>query len=1477
MSNATLMRRKKSELVEEVMALRQRLGELPATKPGPGIAADDEFTVALVDAVEHLRDAFVIYDAKGHLVHCNQNFRDLYGYTEAQTAPGVLYDDLVQLDIQKGTIESEQLNEDEYAELRIKQRDFVRGTITFQLADGRWIETRERPTSTGGIVSIQNDVSERKRTEDALRRSERLLTDAVESLQDGFILFDEEDKLVICNDVYRDMFPHLTGALEPGLSFGELIDIAIERGYHERQGMEVDEFRTTRFDAHQNPDEKPFIQMTEDGRSVLSREVRTRDGSTVGIRTDITELTKAEEALSRARDSAEAAEARLADAIDNISEGFSLYDSDDRLTLCNSMFRDIYGYSDADAAPGTPVKRLLEMDLDRGTIAFGAEGLDALHRRTEKFGEARITIDMPLADGRWIQIRDRKTAGGGTVSIHTDITERKRAEAELAEKEAQLRVALDNMPGGMVLVDRDLNLVLFNPQYSELHDYPEGFHKVGMAMREEVLFQSERGDYGPGNKDELVEQMLDLYQGGQAASWERTLPNGRTLRFSIAPTPEGGVATIVTDITERKQAEEQLTEKEAQLRLALDNMPGGIALVDRNRNFVLFNSKYSELHDYPDGLLKVGESANNETRFQAERGDYGPGDPDKLIEEVIAPYGSREPESYERTLPNGRTLQFNVAPTPEGGTVMIVTDITERKRAEDELAEKSAMLEATLENMDQGITMFDGDLKLIAFNRQVVELLEFPDDLVRPGISLAEIFRYNAERGEYGPGDADQQVAERMAMARRFEAHRFVRTRPDGMVIEIQGKPIPGGGFVTIYADITERKRADEDLRVARDQAEAASQAKAAFLATMSHEIRTPMNGVIGMVDLLRQTKLDDDQREMMTTVHESAYSLLTIINDILDFSKIEAGKLDLEAIPISICDILEGVGETLAANARNKGVGLSTYVDPEIPDAVLGDQTRLRQILFNLGGNAVKFTERGKVLIRADRLPSKAKKKVTVRFRVIDTGIGIPRSAQKALFEAFSQADASTARRFGGSGLGLSICDRLTRMMKGSIEVESRRGAGSTFTMTVTLPVVGSHAVKPDGYDFAGLNVLMLLRDDDMQTLLPRYLEHWNAAVTASNKIAQAKRLLRDAAERGDAFDVVVIGSGWPLEKQARVIESVLAVEELARTRFVICAGTRMKADRKKIAQTVYVDSDPLRRGRLLRAVAVAAGRASPDVQYDDDSLALKAGTAPTVDQAEAMGQLILVAEDNVTNRNVILRQIAMLGYAAEVVSDGKAALKALRAKSFALLLTDCHMPIMDGYALTEAIRKRQKKGGFRLPIVAITAAALQAEIDRCFESGMDGYLLKPLEMAKLKEALNKWIPDSPSSGAPLVEPRAARAKGRAGGGGGGPVDASALAGIFGDDTETIGEILAEYIEPAWQTVAGIEAAFEQRNCGDIGALGHKLKSSSRSIGADALADLCLVLETAGKAGDWPVIEDAAPRLRGHMQQVADYIVERS
>jgi len=936
---------------------------------------------------------------------------------------------------------------------------------------------------------------------------------------------------------------------------------------------------------------------------------------------------------------------------------------------------------------------------------------------------------------------------------------------------------------------------------------------------------------------------------------------------------------IGTYINEREKAEASAAANQAQLRLALNNMPGGMLMFDKANKVVVLNDQYRELFDFPEGLMVVGGTAEASLRYQAERGDFGDGDTDELTEKVMASLASGETKQYERQIATGRIIQVSLAPTPDGGTVAMYSDITARKEAEQKLRESEAVAKAILNTSFQlqGLLKPNGDL--IEANAAAMSMIDVSkEDVV--GVPFWDCPWWTQDP------DIQERLRDAVTHTARGEVVKFQAEHhlPDGRVriVDIRMSPVKdeNGDVVLIVPeghDITELKEAEEEIREARDAAEEATKAKATFLATMSHEIRTPMGGVIGMVDLLQQSKMTDDQRQMIDTVRDSAHSLLTIINDILDFSKIEAGKLDLEEIPISVRDVVEGAGEALAVSARNKGIGFSVYVDPDIPDALMGDQVRLRQILFNFGSNAVKFTEQGKVMIRADKVPSRSKKEITVRFRVIDEGIGIPEEAQKKLFQAFSQVEASTTRRFGGTGLGLSICQRLTELMNGEVSVESVEGEGSTFSATITLPVAKEHIIKSDGHDLVGLNVLSAHIDDDVREIVPRYLEHCGAVVTTTADLDETKALALKAVKAEKPFNVICIGSGWELPEQIKLVEALAAEASLSSTRYVITCGSRVKADRKEIDNTVYLDGEPMRRASFIKAVAVAAGRASPDVDYDESDLMLEAGEAPSVEDAEAAGRLILVAEDNVTNQDVIGRQLTLLGYAFEMADDGKQALKRMKKRSYGILLTDCHMPNLDGFDLARNVRKQKQDEEAHFPIVAITASVMKEEIDNCYTAGMDDYLPKPLELNKLKDMLRKWMPGGePPPKAKTAKKKLAKVPAEPPDepvSGNGPIDPSALKSVFGDDDETFKEILNDFVGPATANAEEIAAAVESKSAKDVGAAAHKLKSSSRSVGAIELADLCADLEAAGKSEDWETIDASAPRLPGIVKDVVAYI----
>ncbi len=660
-----------------------------------------------------------------------------------------------------------------------------------------------------------------------------------------------------------------------------------------------------------------------------------------------------------------------------------------------------------------------------------------------------------------------------------------------------------------------------------------------------------------------------------------------------------------------------------------------------------------------------------------------------------------------------------------------------------------------------------------------------------------------------------------------------------------------------------------EELAAARDDAEQATKAKAEFLAAMSHEIRTPMNGVIGMIDLLQQTKVSRDQKEMIDTVRSSAYSLLTIINDILDFSKIDAGKLELESAPMSVCDVVEGVTETLAATSREKGILIRSFVDPAIPDALLGDSVRLRQILFNLCGNAVKFTEQGSVTIRADKLPSSSSGNIKVQFQVIDTGIGISDDAQATLFEAFTQAEGSTTRRFGGTGLGLTISQRLVQIMDGRIEVESELGKGSCFSATLTFPVATEHQIKSDGYELQDLNVLLAVQDTFLRESLLKYLRHWGANVTIQPEFELVESQVVTAAETTTPFDVLFM-ENIGFRARTDTIRAIQEAVEKTSTTFVLQVDHR-QAEREDLENTVYAVLNPIKRAAFVRAIAAAAGRTSPDVEYDEiEEMPVTAVEPPSVAEAEASGQLILLAEDNITNQKVIIRQLNSLGYTAVLAEDGALALEALKTRKFAILLTDCHMPNLDGFDLTRKIREQeQDEGGPRMPIVAITASALTEEVSQCYECGMDDFLSKPVETAKLHMALKKWMPDA--LGGPNVvafEPPVKDGDDEKR-----PIDITFLEQTFDGQQDAIVEILKDFVNPSVQCREEVESALSENSLEGVAQGSHKLKSAARSIGAHDLADVCEEIETASRKGDWGPVKTLTPQLNSRVDEVVDYI----
>jgi PAS domain S-box-containing protein len=966
--------------------------------------------------------------------------------------------------------------------------------------------------------------------------------------------------------------------------------------------------------------------------------------------------------------------------------------------------------------------------------------------------------------------------------------------------------------------------------------------------------QSPKTDWQVGDVRGIIEVIRPLDDEVAIAQTEFQWTFGLTLGLCVALSGAGfmGMGRILRRLHhsshELQRSQQSLLEQKRVLDSILNSMGDGVVMADQEGRFLVFNPAAKK-------ILGVGATQTKPEEWSRTYGIYSVADGRPLPAEQLPLALAIRGQSCDQMellvrnpqVPAGAYLSVTGRPLGNAhermGGVVVFQDITQRKRAEEQLQRLNAFLDKIIENLP--IMLFVKDAQHLRFeriNKAGEELLGFARDqlLGRSDYDLfprdeAEFFV--AKDREVLAGRRRVDIPEEVIATAAGERILHTKKIP---ILDENGEPMH---LLGISEDITERKQVELELKHAKEAADQANRAKSEFLANMSHEIRTPMNGVIGMAEVLSHTQLTQDQRDYLNMIQQSAQALLRLLNDILDFSKIEAGRLELEEMDFSLRECVCKTGQTLALRAAEKGLELACRIDPELPDMLRGDAGRLRQILMNLAGNAVKFTEQGEVVIEVTRVrPDDAEEPrpeqdVELHFSVRDTGIGISPELQARLFEPFVQADASTTRRYGGTGLGLAISRQLVRMMHGRIWMESQPGEGTTFHFTARFGIP-SEAPKPPAR-LAELRDMRVLVVDDSpinRRIFLEILKSWRMTPTTVDSGPAGLAELARAASAGEPYDLVILDCMMPDMDGFDFAEQVRGDPRFSDTTILMVSSAADPSHPQRSRQLGIVRylAKPVLQSELLNTILQEVGGWAPDEPV------FATAAAP----ASGRSLKVLLAEDGLINQRVATNLLQMLGHTVVVAADGREAVSAWQHDSFDAVLMDVHMPEMDGYDATAAIRRQEQATGRRTPIIALTANAMQGDRDRCLAAGMDGYLAKPITQRQLAQALAQHVPASgalPPDDTPPVAPSARAEPGEV-------FDFEATLARCAGSMEDLKELAAVLQQECATLLAEIRDGLAARDAKRVQRGAHTLKGSAAVFSAQRVVSIAQQVETLAK-----------------------------
>ncbi|MGH7354500.1 MAG: PAS domain S-box protein [Candidatus Rokuibacteriota bacterium] len=1133
---------------------------------------------------------------------------------------------------------------------------------------------------------------------------------------------------------------------------------------------------------------------------------------------------------------------------------------DGRILRYNPRLGESLGYESADELIGKPAALLFSSPEEYAR--FGQRVGPTLTAG----GTVDVEWQLVRKDGetRWMRIAAKPlrsgTDGYRTVWMLLDVSERKATEEALRAVLDEQEALFGNVQVAVMVVS-DAVIVRANPKAAEVFGYGSPGELVG--QRTIVVCPSAAEENAFAVRAAPVFAAHNVFD--DVARLRRR--DGRDIACHVVakriavPGHRRSAVWMIEDVTDRQEAERRVREAEEFYRAVLESAPDGMLVVDAEGEVRLVNARITELFGYTRDEL-IGGAAEILVAEQV-RGAWREGYRRRFADSAMGQ--RREGQELLCRRKDGSIFHAEVGlgPLPQraGEPVQMaasIRDITERKKAERTLKE----------TLDRQNAIFDASPYGICLNRERRFILTSPslermfgygpgemlDKLTRILYESEEEFQALGQRA-YGSMGRGEIHVEELRLVRKDGSPFWAR-----LTAAAVDQANPMLGTLAIYEDVTEAHEAAEALREAKQMAEEATQAKSMFLAMMSHEIRTPMNAVIGMTGLLLNTGLTDEQREYAEIVRDSGDSLLTIINDILDFSKIEAGKMELERQPFDLRECVEAALDLVAARASEKGLDLAYTVADGIPAAIVGDVTRLRQILLNLLSNAVKFTEHGEVVVSVrGRRVDGATPLWELAFAVRDTGIGIPRERLDRLFQSFSQVDASTTRRYGGTGLGLAISKRLTDMMGGVMSVASDAGKGTEFGFTIRAPA--SDEVPRSRRDlsgtqptFSGKRVLVVDDNETNRRILTSQLGAWGMLERATGSPAEALEWIR----AGESFDIGILDMNMPEMDGVTLARAIRDHRTAAVLPLVLFTSLgRREANAEDAGFAAYLHK-PIKSSQLFDALV---GIVTEQPTHVPSRETARIELDPELARRHPLR--ILVAEDNVVNQKLALRLLGQLGYRADVAGNGIEAIEAIERQTYEVVLMDVQMPEMDGFESSREINRRWPRGG-RPRIVAMTANAMQGDRELCLAAGMDDYVSKPIRVEELVAALMQCNSRSDEGDG---KPRAPRRRRRAPGPKGTPssevIDQAAferLAATTG--AGFMGELIATFVEDARELVAGMRRALPARDVDAFRRAAHSLKSNAATLGAMRLAALAKELEATARTGSLDGVEEPLARL---------------